>query len=1243
MDHRTALKFDTVLHLGEHECHIEELLGSGSNSIVYKAWYYDRLNTDLKHHVLIKELFPFHPQRQIYRAENGAVEVAPEAMGLWESHRTSFETGNAIHLKLLEAQPELMAMGTNINSFRYNGTLYSILGWSGGRSLKEELNRSAPQLRGTVHRVLALLDALEAFHESGYLHLDISPDNIMLTGQDEKESAFLIDYNSVRPMGCRERGFLSSKPGFSAPELFLGNLGPISPATDLYSVAAVFYRCLMGKKLSPMDTLRKAPPDCAESPLLENAPQTVRSMVSEILGRGLKTLARERYQSIGEMRAAFRELLDRIDCVGVTHWALWENGRRSVDELIRANPALRYLDDEKRLYPMRLEGDGSLSLSAYLEKLISPQGSSAMVLAEGGMGKTTMLLHTARLLGRQYSREMPAVFYITLAGWTAGDSEYIRRQLLLRLRFKPGENSYDSALHALHKLLEQPLDTRAGERPAVLLLLDGFNEAGGDITALIKEINLLNKLAGLRLLVSSRTGFEELETETVRLMPLNMEDVEQTLGENGLLLPQKQDILQLLRTPLILSIYVQTGENGNQPEVGSKDELMKAYMDSLLEKELRQLPENSPRRWQVDVALNYVLPAIAAETKKKKQGLTQRQLLKVVERCWRNLHSKSVVNQLFRHSRFFGWIVHSRAVFEGAKNAKEWYTIIAEQLLWQKIGVLTKEEENYRVFHQSVCEYLEAAHNSLTRQLLLRQWLRTGAVALLAALLLWVVYPHVRSYDDDDIKRAVDWSAGSYVSYGSRYEALSELTGYLLEGDTEGFDDDYPFVLTEIDGSLEISPTEKLYSRYIEEYILPEKASRVSWSGQDFEGDLALELLNYSTGRMKYYRDMLPALDSWARSREAQLMYPRFPELFQAVLEADAAVVSELYHQVCAVHLVSDDELWEDNIRALIAEIPLQEAHRQLSPMDDRQQYLENLRKALQEAERLLAEQLEGVRLAAEHEAGEEEANTAAGGVRGGGGWTASVLIGQQLESTWFNSSFYKDEDVESGIEQGALHYAAYAELYGSVKELLLTALSGDKENFSTLCDELSRTLEDMSLLSQDAYRLFEKMENDISDAPVKKVSWSYLPFDWEMLQQLINTPRERAMYYSGELSFISYLAQTEGEEALTLILELLEADMARVREIYYISCGIHLDGKNSALEQIIKSIPAKAPLFVADRASHIRTADRELLHSLEKALEEKEEQLSDLLDNEEYVEYRVWDIRERISENIGNSEIYLP
>ena len=71
MDTRQALLSGTILDLPGMHCMIQKEIGRGANAIVYQASYPDLLHPDETHTVLVKELFPFHPERAIYRAEDG--------------------------------------------------------------------------------------------------------------------------------------------------------------------------------------------------------------------------------------------------------------------------------------------------------------------------------------------------------------------------------------------------------------------------------------------------------------------------------------------------------------------------------------------------------------------------------------------------------------------------------------------------------------------------------------------------------------------------------------------------------------------------------------------------------------------------------------------------------------------------------------------------------------------------------------------------------------------------------------------------------------------------------------------------------------------------------------------------------------------------------------------------------------------------------------------------------------------
>lgn len=954
MDHRTPLKVHSILAFDGMTCHIEEVIGQGSNAIVYKGWYYDNLNQDLRHHVLVKELFPFHPQKKIFRAENNHIVIEPEAAELWETHKESFEMGNQVHLRLLQDHPEMMVMGANLNSYRLNGTMYSVLGYSGGRSLQAELNKMLVSLRQTAQRMICLLDALEAFHKSEYLHLDISPDNIMLVGQNQQERMFLIDFNSARKAGSRDGSYLSCKAGYSAPEVSTGNLDTIGVASDLYSVGAVFFRCIMGRSLTLAEMLQSRAPDCHDSCLLKDAPQTVSAMVASILRKGLHTLPGRRYQSIGQMRQAFLELLERIDCVGVTHWSLWENGKRSVEKLLKINPSLNYLQDDNKLYPIRLEQEYSMTLESYLDNLLSPEGKSGIILAQGGMGKTTLLLHTAMLQSKRYSAASPAVFYISLNGWDKADTQYIRSKILMHLRFRKDENTFDSAMHALHQLLEQPIKSNRGELPTALLLLDGLNEIQGDIAPLIQEINELNQRAGVRILATSRTEIPELELETVRLMPLDVEDIQTWLGRTGLLLPQKQDVIQLLRTPLILSIYLQACEGGKQIDIENEDQLMKAYMGTLLEKEQQQLPEESPRRWQTAVALNYVLPAIAIEIKRKNSSLSREQLLKVLTSCWNSLGTRE-----FRKT-YPEWIGHNADIRAGAQTPEDWMGLMIDVLLWKRLGMLTTDDtDNCTIFHQIVAEHLEKYHIPVIKR---KKWIVCLTVALLCGTVAVGYQQYTqRQAAEEEIRSVLELGAAGYGEYGRLYVLLQNLANNAVHGDTGSFLISYDTALSELKAEQEQTKSEERDAARIAQSKVYDQL-QLNWGEKNtaYEHTILSDLFAYPDQRAAFYAEKLPYLKLWTESELLREKSPEFGDAFLALLEADANVAAETYHIAVGIHLPTGkgQALWVEKIQDAVALADELDEHRKMDYEEDRSSRLSFLHTRYLDAEFRFEEEL---------------------------------------------------------------------------------------------------------------------------------------------------------------------------------------------------------------------------------------------------------------------------------------------
>lgn len=311
-DKRRLLGSNDTLLLGGTKYRLESVEGCGGSAVVYRASYEDQLNKECRHYVLIKELFPYHPKGDIYRNESNEICCRGDGVSVMERHRQNFYRGNQANLKLLEQSPEKVS--GNLNSYQAYGTFYSVLAVHGGSNLEAVLEEGQriKTLKETAEAVLKILEAVECFHESGILHLDISPDNILML----PEQALLIDYNSVWIMGAQKGDYcFSEKQGYSAPEVRLRERKNISQAADLYSVCAVWFRMLTGRRLTDEDIvenkLRKSLSQNLE--IFHGQSVNVIQKTVQIITKGLHVLARRRYQNAAQLREDIVQLIRLID------------------------------------------------------------------------------------------------------------------------------------------------------------------------------------------------------------------------------------------------------------------------------------------------------------------------------------------------------------------------------------------------------------------------------------------------------------------------------------------------------------------------------------------------------------------------------------------------------------------------------------------------------------------------------------------------------------------------------------------------------------------------------------------------------------------------------------------------------------------------------------------------------------------------------------------------------------------
>lgn len=231
------LRVGTILH-GTYR--IDRYLSSGGFGNTYVA-----TNIQFGEQYAIKEFF----MRGISQRDNNNTTVSVSNTDNRETFASQLEKFKKEARRLRKLNNEHIVRVHDL--FEENGTAYYVMDYIDGENLSDRLRRTGKPLpEAEVMQFLPqILDALEAAHKEGILHLDLKPVNIMV---DKQGVVKLIDFGASKQQsaqgGATTSTAVSYTNGYAPREQMEQNLEKFGPWTDFYALGATLYTLLTNKK-----------------------------------------------------------------------------------------------------------------------------------------------------------------------------------------------------------------------------------------------------------------------------------------------------------------------------------------------------------------------------------------------------------------------------------------------------------------------------------------------------------------------------------------------------------------------------------------------------------------------------------------------------------------------------------------------------------------------------------------------------------------------------------------------------------------------------------------------------------------------------------------------------------------------------------------------------------------------------------------------------------------------------------
>ncbi len=290
----------------EKQFHIQKHIGSGASCLVYRAVCDD--NTEH----LIKEYYP--RELNLERKADGLLDIPDAKKEQFKEEKERFEKSVELHTNIRLSEG-LKNYTSNVQEILYgNNTVYVDMTVIAGRTYEKVKEETLYTL---MQRMRTLTEVIGRYHDAGFLHLDIKPENIFVRPEDETvEDILLFDYDSViEKENIKTVQTLFYTKDWAAQEQVLSYKRKyICEATDFFSIGEIIFTRIFGRHSTQAERRSFADYDIdCNAEIFKNVNPKVFPLLKDFFRHTICAVVSRRYQAAKDMIAALDKIIKLSD------------------------------------------------------------------------------------------------------------------------------------------------------------------------------------------------------------------------------------------------------------------------------------------------------------------------------------------------------------------------------------------------------------------------------------------------------------------------------------------------------------------------------------------------------------------------------------------------------------------------------------------------------------------------------------------------------------------------------------------------------------------------------------------------------------------------------------------------------------------------------------------------------------------------------------------------------------------